>query len=304
MTKDYICVIGGANVDVTCTSYEPILHEDSNPGKTEISFGGVGRNVAENLARLGQNVVLFSVVGNDQNGKNLLEHATKVGIGVSHCLIADSPTCSYVSVCDNNGELYVAVAATDTMDLLTEDYLLTKLDVINNAKCVVIEANVWRAMGITKRITAPLFMDAVSCRKIDKCKNSLRNVNLLKLNRAEAETVCGIKVTDEKSAVECAQSRYLSDVKSLVVTCGKEGAYIVSGGKCDFVPSYDVRAVNASGAGDSFLAGTVFGFTRGLLPTESVKLGAACSALTVCSNGAVSPNMNVENIAKIYGGKL
>lgn len=302
--NDYICVIGGANVDVTCTSYEPILPEDSNPGTATTSFGGVGRNVAENLARLGQKVVFISVVGNDQNGTNLLEHAQKLGIDVSNCLVCEKPTCSYVSVCDNNGELFVAVAATDTMSQLTQEYLQSKLDVINNAKCVVIEANAWQAMSATKHITAPVFMDAVSSRKIDKCKNSLYNLRFLKLNRAEAEQISGVNVTDESSALLCTNNPLLKAVQCVCITCGKKGAYLVENGKCVFVPSYNVAAVNTSGAGDSFLSGAVLGFVKGLSAEESVKLGAACSALTVQAHGAVSEDMNIENICRIYGGKL
>lgn len=45
-----ICVIGGANVDITATSGRAFQFGDSNPGTVQVSWGGVGRNIAHNLA--------------------------------------------------------------------------------------------------------------------------------------------------------------------------------------------------------------------------------------------------------------
>ncbi|MEA4820923.1 MAG: PfkB family carbohydrate kinase, partial [Erysipelotrichales bacterium] len=57
-----IYVIGGANIDIQGTPFEKLKYKDSNPGIISYSFGGVARNVAENLARLGDNVNFISVL--------------------------------------------------------------------------------------------------------------------------------------------------------------------------------------------------------------------------------------------------
>ncbi len=58
-----ICVIGGANVDITASSEEAFRIGDSNPGRVEVSWGGVGRNIAHNLALLGDEVQLLTIFG-------------------------------------------------------------------------------------------------------------------------------------------------------------------------------------------------------------------------------------------------
>ena len=63
-----VCVIGGANVDITASSASAFQIGDSNPGSVHVSWGGVGRNIAHNLALLGDQVVT-SVTGRDTTGK-------------------------------------------------------------------------------------------------------------------------------------------------------------------------------------------------------------------------------------------
>ena len=72
--SDYVVVIGGANVDIGCTPYNELIPEDSNPGRITITFGGVGRNIAHNLANLGVNTKLITAVGNDPFGNEILNY--------------------------------------------------------------------------------------------------------------------------------------------------------------------------------------------------------------------------------------
>ena len=45
-----VCVIGGANADIIATSFKAFVPGDSNPGTVRLTAGGVGRNIAHNLA--------------------------------------------------------------------------------------------------------------------------------------------------------------------------------------------------------------------------------------------------------------
>ena len=59
--NSYVAIVGGANVDIQGFPYNSLIYRDSNPGKVEFSLGGVGRNIGENLTRLGIPVKLISV---------------------------------------------------------------------------------------------------------------------------------------------------------------------------------------------------------------------------------------------------
>ena len=50
--KPFVCVIGGMNIDLQGSSNQPLVFNDSNPGEIVMSAGGVGRNIAENIAKL------------------------------------------------------------------------------------------------------------------------------------------------------------------------------------------------------------------------------------------------------------
>lgn len=85
--KDYIVIIGSANIDVAGYSHQSLNYADSNPGKIKFTPGGVGRNIAHNLALLGKNAWLLSAVGGDFYGQSLLAQTNQSGVYVDKCLI-------------------------------------------------------------------------------------------------------------------------------------------------------------------------------------------------------------------------
>ncbi|EHH0842151.1 TPA: PfkB family carbohydrate kinase, partial [Escherichia coli] len=96
--KDYIVIIGSANIDVAGYSHHPLNYADSNPGKIKFTPGGVGRNIAHNLALLGKNAWLLSAVGGDFYGQSLLAQTNQSGVYVDKCLIVPGEnTSSYLS---------------------------------------------------------------------------------------------------------------------------------------------------------------------------------------------------------------
>ena len=115
--KQWVVVVGGTNMDVVARTTAPLVAATSNPGRTRISPGGVGRNVAENLARLGSRVALVSTVGSDPDGDWLLEATAAAGVDVSPVL-RGGQTGRYVALLDAGGELVAGVsdmAATDAL---------------------------------------------------------------------------------------------------------------------------------------------------------------------------------------------
>ena len=73
-----ITVIGGINIDIEGSPFKPLLKEDSNPGRIEMSFGGVGRNIIENAARAGGETAMISVVGDDHMGQSAVHHLESI----------------------------------------------------------------------------------------------------------------------------------------------------------------------------------------------------------------------------------
>ena len=73
MTRIY--VVGGANIDIQGYSNKPLMFQDSNVGKVSYSYGGVARNIAENLALLNDDVCFVSAIGQDMFGSTMYQYS-------------------------------------------------------------------------------------------------------------------------------------------------------------------------------------------------------------------------------------
>ena len=82
----YIVVVGGANMDISGRPDAPLVAQDSNPGKVRLSPGGVARNIAHNLALLGEDVKLITAFGDDPHANQLAEGCRRLGIDVNDTL--------------------------------------------------------------------------------------------------------------------------------------------------------------------------------------------------------------------------
>ncbi|HEU4518527.1 MAG TPA: PfkB family carbohydrate kinase, partial [Microvirga sp.] len=105
-----VCV-GGAVRDRKLRSAGPLVPGTSNPVRSERSFGGVARNVAENLARLGVATALVSLVGDDGEGRAIRAHLGRAGVDTRFVAVADGQaTAEYLAVLPPSGELAFGLA--------------------------------------------------------------------------------------------------------------------------------------------------------------------------------------------------
>ncbi len=105
-----VLVIGAALLDVHARSRANVVHGTSNPARMMSTPGGVGRNIAENLARLGTRVSLVALVGPDDAGDRVLRETAEAGVDVSLVMTGPEPTGTYLAVLDRDGELVIALS--------------------------------------------------------------------------------------------------------------------------------------------------------------------------------------------------
>ncbi len=117
-----VLVVGGMNLDIEGSPDAEMRMRDSNPGRIRFAPGGAGRNVAENLARLGLPVELVSAVGPDAAGSQVLDQTAAAGVGVRGvAVLPDRATSCYLSVLDEAGDMAVAVAGMGIYDAYLPD---------------------------------------------------------------------------------------------------------------------------------------------------------------------------------------
>ena len=293
-----ISVIGGANIDMSATLFDSFIASDSNPGKVDIGYGGVARNIAHNLALLGNRTQLLTVFGEDLFGKLLMDYCKQQGIDV-HLSDTLNNTRSGTYLCINNhsGEMIAAVADTEAIAQITPEWLEKRLGDINQSDFVVADTNISEnaIRYLMENITVPLLIDGVSSTKAHRVVNALGKSKLpylhsLKMNLKEA-----VAVTNEADYALAAQRLLDMGVAYVYITLGSEGVYCRSAAQEWLFPALPLTEVaNTTGAGDAFLAGVVYAMSKGLEFPQTAQYGLMAARATLMSNKAV--NLNIANI--------
>ena len=122
-----VLVIGGSTYDTTCVVLGDPIPRDSNPSRIYGGCGGVGRNIAENVARMGLKTALMTAFGTDSFSKELVNSCYRVGIDYSHSFVAENAgACKYTSIIDNKGELLLAASDLGLMEAVEPAFFRKK----------------------------------------------------------------------------------------------------------------------------------------------------------------------------------
>ena len=276
-----ICVIGGANVDITAQSKNQFIARDSNPGTVRLSFGGVGRNIAHNLALLGDEVCFVTRFGGDAFGQMLQVSCREIGMDISLCETCPTfPSACFASINDSNGEMLGGVADMVVTESISKDWLAERIDAINEADAVVADTNLLpeTLAWLIDHVTVPLYIDAVSGPKAVRLVEALnlsesKRLNTFKCNALEAQTL---------SSVTHFTRRY--------VTRGAEGLEVTADGRTSLFPALPCTVRNATGGGDALLAGIVHAGPDASVE-EAARIGLLCARCAVEADEAVNEQL-------------
>ncbi len=293
--RGYVVAIGGANLDGLCRIAGRTAMASSNPGVAESAPGGVARNIAENLARLGQPARLISAVGRDAAGRRVLAATAAAGVDVRAILIAPGATGSYTAVLTAAGELIVGVAAMDTLERLTPRRLAKHRDMLGAADLAVADGNLpattlaW-LIGFAAGRGLRLAIETASVPKARKLKPLLRArrpLFALFCNRAEAAALTG-----RTRMPAAARALHARGVRHVCIGLGRRGMLVSAGAAPHLVPALPGDIVDVTGAGDAAVAGTLLGLLRGDDLVAAARRGQAAAALTLACRGSVDPRLS------------
>lgn len=293
--------IGGANIDRKLSSLSPIRPGTSNPARlVKESPGGVARNIAENLARLGLPVQLLTAVGTDATGQGLLAQAEGAGVDTRGSLLAaDAATGSYTAVLDANGQMLLALAHMELAERLSPDFLRGTGAQRAQARMLIADLNLpAESLSLlleeAQATGQPLVLVAVSEPKMARLPENLQGLRCLVLNLGELEALVGEKLrssTAKQKALATLRERGLQD---LVITQGSEGLlYSLANGKFASLTPPPIDVLDVTGAGDAFSAGLCHGLDRNPEDLEAAcKQGLTLAALTLQTTATVHPDLS------------
>lgn len=303
-----ITVIGGVNVDVSGMSLKPVRKADSNPARIRINSGGVGRNIAENLFRLGAAVIFVSAVGDDVFAEFLRERFAATGLDASRLIVRkDMGTGLYILLLEPAGGLFAAVNSMEAVESITPADLENVRNDAGASDLVVLDANLLpETLDAAARLAedVPLMADTVSAEKAGRVAGILPRLSLLKTNRAEAAALAGFSLDTEEALREGCRKLLSMGLKEICVTLGPGGALCASEEGMFTLPALPAETVNVNGAGDAFAAGAAWhyclgggaGTPAGRGTAARGLFGSAAAAITVECDGAVCENITAEKV--------
>ncbi len=305
MTKEYVTLIGAANIDIQGFSSNPIINRDSNPGKIEFCPGGVSRNIAENLSRLGIKTELISAVGDDPNGTLILDSCRTCGIGTGHSLIVpDAVSSVYLAIMDNSRDMALALSDMTISDNVSIEFLKSRTQILEDASAIVFDTCLAAEVMdyiLSKYNNKPIFVDPVSIGKAKAVKPLMGKVHTLKMNKLEAEFLSDSKI-EGVSGLEKISAWFLDQgVKRIFITLGKEGVFYRDSQNSGNYKPDKTEIKNTTGAGDAFMAGLVYGTLNSYNLEKIVRFASGVSLAALAGEETVNPKMNFEYIQQITG---
>lgn len=297
-----VTVIGGANLDIVgAPGGEPIPGE-SIPGTVTVSSGGVGRNVAENLARLGVATRLLTAVGSDADGERILDDCRRAGVDVDAVAVrADGATCRYLALLDEAGDLRCAVSQMDLIDSIDAAFLDRQGAAIASSSLLVVDANLRRetiAYLLDRFGDRPVFVETVSATKAARLEGLIGRAHTLKPNRAEAEILSGLEIRDRVD-LERVLQRFLGfGLRRVFISLGSEGIFFGDEHGSGQVRPPETRVTNATGAGDAAMAALAYCHLQGRSAEHSARFAAAASILTLSDASTVHPELSVTAVER------
>ncbi|SCK01659.1 Pseudouridine kinase [uncultured Eubacterium sp.] len=289
-----IIVIGGINIDIEGCPRKTLVPSDSNPGDIAISYGGVGRNIVENAARLGADVGMISLTGDDFLGNNARDHLAGLGVDVSGIVhVNGCNTGMYLSILNHENDMAVAICNMDILERVTPAFLEDKLNQLTKSEIVGVDCNLDFATldYITNSLHVPLFLDPVSASKAERVKPIIGRFHTIKPNRIEAELLSDIKIVDDASLRQVGSWFCRQGVKRVFISLGEDGVYYRDESGEGIVGTSPVKLASATGAGDAFSAAILVGHIKDFSAEDTAKLGVACASLALEVKSAVNPRI-------------
>lgn len=298
--QEYCVVVGAINMDIRGIADIHYPQAASNPGNIRCSAGGVGRNIAHNLALLARDVHLISAVGSDFYGETLLEQTRQAGVNISSCIrLHGHSTATYLSIANQQEETVLAINDTHILEQLTPQLLNGSRELIRHAGVVLADCNLtpeaieW---VFTIADDIPVFIDTVSEFKAAKIKTWFSRIHTLKPTQNELAILWGQPIITNADRVQAVNALHQQGVQRIFVCLEDESVFCSEKDGEQFVltpPAHTV--VDSFGADDGFMAGLIYSFLEGNDFRQSANFALACAALSRASVSINNPTLSADN---------
>lgn len=276
-----ISVVGSINMDMTVTAERiPKKGETLHGENLYYIPGGKGANQAVAMARLGADVEMYGCVGNDANGKQLVENLQKEGVGCSHIRVIDGkPTgVALITVGDNDNTIVIVAGANGCVD---RPYIDSIADSLAESDLVVMQHempidSVEYIVDFCKEKGIKVILNPAPASPL--AKSTIENVTYLTPNEHETKIIFGHKPIEELL------KKY---PEKLIITLGAKGvACCLSNGEIVIMPPRKAKVVDTTGAGDTLNGALAVCLAEGIPLVEALHFANVAASLSIEKLGA------------------
>lgn len=298
----HVLVIGASLMDTKGKPLAGLEPKTSNPGIIRQSRGGTARNVAENLGRLGADVILISAIGPDRSGRALLETTLEAGVNTDYMITSERHRSgSYIALLNPDGSLSVALDDTEVMGQVTAQYLYQHRRLFRDAEMLMVDGSLSEealamALKLGQQYGVPVCADPSSARLAYKLCPYLSQLTLVVPNEVEAAALCGVEFVgfDPESSIQVARQLVGVGVQNVGVTLSDFGLAYATAAESGYLPPRYNQMVDSTGTGDAITAAIMFALLNDLETIEAMRLGAAAAGLTLQTEETVVPDLSLD----------
>ncbi len=300
-----IVVVGTVFVDIKGFPYDVYNPTGRNAGAVEIVHGGVGRNVAEDIANVELRPTFVSMVDDTASGAEVLQKLGKHKVNTDYVAVAPDSMGIWLVVFDNTGDLAGSISKRPDFSALDRMIAEKGDEIFANADSIVLEVDlekdiVKKVLYFAEKYNKKVFGVVSNMVIASQRRDFLQSMDCFVCNLQEA----GILFVDDFSEMspEDLKTELLDRIKkagirSMVVTMGSKGSVFASvDGECGYFPPEKVKVRDTSGAGDAFCAGVSIGLTYGKSLEESVRIGTQLAASVITISESTCPRFQPQEL--------
>ena len=293
-----IVVIGAVFVDIKGYPESSFIHAGRNVGRVEHVHGGVGRNVAEDIANCELRPTFISLVDDSGEGNDVINKLNSHKVNTNYMRKTRDGMGSWLAVFSNDGDVYAAISKRPNLLPIVDILDMHGDEIFAKADSVVIELDidkeiVKRVFNLAQKHNKKVFSVVANMSIALERRDFLKSIDCFVCNIQEA----GILFSDDYSGKTPQQMIPIiaakvkaAQIPSMIVTMGGDGAvYASMDGDMGFCPARRVDVKDTTGAGDSFCAGVAIGLTYGKNLAEACEIGAHLAASVIATTDSVCP---------------
>ncbi|MCD6321568.1 MAG: ribokinase [Clostridiales bacterium] len=308
MIKPKIVVVGSSNTDMIIkVPHIPKPGETILGGKFSTASGGKGANQTVAAARSGGDVTLIACLGKDMFGEKALQGFVEDGINVDNIKTDPKEPSGVAEIfVDENGENSIAVASGANLKLSPQDVRKIK-GVIANSDILLMQLEipvdtVRTAAKIARKNGVKVILNPAPAQKLED--DLLQNISIITPNEIEAEMLTGIKVNDNTSVKQAADILLKKGIETVIITLGQRGAFYVTSKASKLISGFQVKAVDATAAGDTFNGALAVALGESMPLKNAISFANAAAALSVTKLGAQPSAPKRDEIEKLLKERL